>query len=62
MSKNESDINLATTSYSDGQLFYFYDESEDVIKKYDEDTNTLVTSTDYIALRTVDQSHVYNIV
>ena len=51
VSKNESDINLATTSYSDGQLFYFYDESEDVIKKYDEDTNTLVTSTDYIARR-----------
>ena len=51
VSKNESDINLATTSYSAGQLFYFYDESEDVIKKYDEDTNTLVTSTDYIARR-----------
>ena len=51
VSQNESDINLATTSYDDNQLFYFYDESENVIKKYSATTNTLSTTTDYIARR-----------
>ena len=51
VTQNETDINLTTTTYTDGQLFYFYDTSEDVIKKYDSDTNTLETSTDYIARR-----------
>ncbi len=47
--QNEADINLNSTTYTDGQLFYFYDESEDVIKKYSSTTNTLTTSTDYTA-------------
>ena len=51
VSENESDINLSTTTYTDGQLFYFYDSAEDVIKKYSSDTNTLSTNTDYIARR-----------
>ena len=51
VSQNESDINLATTVYTDDQLFYFYDETENVVKKYDSDTNTLSTSEDYIARR-----------
>jgi hypothetical protein len=46
---NETDINLNTTTYTDGQLFYFYDADEDVIKKYSSTTNTLTTSTDYRA-------------
>ena len=49
VSENESDINLNTNTYTDGQLFYFYDASEDVIKKYSSSSNTLSTSTDYIA-------------
>ena len=32
-------------------MFYFYDEEEDVIKKYDSSSNTLSTTTDYIARR-----------
>ena len=51
VSENETDINVNSTTYSDGQLFYFYDVEEDVIKKYSTDTNTLSTSTDYIARR-----------
>ena len=51
VSQNESDINLATTQYDDGQLFYFYDENENVVKSYSETTNTLTTSTDYIGRR-----------
>tara|TARA_R100001591_G_scaffold110386_1_gene121284 strand:- start:730 stop:3018 length:2289 start_codon:yes stop_codon:yes gene_type:complete len=51
VTENESDINLNTTSYSDDQLFYFYDSAEDVIKKYSSDTNTLSTTTDYQARR-----------
>jgi hypothetical protein len=49
VSKNETDINLNTTTYTDGQLFYFYDSTEDVIKKYSSTTNTLTTTTDYRA-------------
>ena len=51
VSKNESDITLSSTTYTDGQLFYFYDEEEDVIKKYSSTTNTLSTSTDYYSRR-----------
>ena len=49
--KNETDINLNTTAYTDGQLFYFYDSAEDVIKSYSSTTNTLTTTTDYIVRR-----------
>ena len=51
VSKNESDITLSSTTYTDGQLFYFYDETEDVVKKYSSTTNTLSTTTDYYARR-----------
>ena len=51
VSKNEADITLSASTYSNGQLFYFYDEAENVIKKYDSTTNTLSTTTDYIARR-----------
>ena len=51
VSKNESDITLSSATYSDGQLFYFYDESENVVKKYSSTTNTLSTSTDYYGRR-----------
>jgi len=51
VSQNEADITLSSATYSNGQLFYFYDGSEDVIKKYDSTTNTLSTTTDYIARR-----------
>ncbi len=47
--KNEADIDLNTATYDDNQLFYFYDSSEDVIKKYSKTTNTFATTTDYIA-------------
>ena len=40
-----------SSTYTDEQLFYFYDEAEDVVKKYSSTTNTLTTSTDYIARR-----------
>ena len=49
VAENETDINLNTSTYTDGQLFYFYDESEDVIKSYSSTTNTLTITTDYIA-------------
>jgi hypothetical protein len=51
VTENEADINLNTATYSDGQLFYFYAADEDVIKSYSATTNTLSTSTDYIARR-----------
>ncbi len=51
VSKNEADITLNSATYTDGQLFYFYDSAEDNIKKYDATTNTLSTTTDYIARR-----------
>ncbi len=47
--ENETDITLDATTYTDGQLFYFYNSSEDVIKKYSSTTNTLSTTTDYQA-------------
>ena len=50
VTQNESSITLPS-SYSDGQLFYFYDTSENVIKKFSSSTNTLVTTTDYYARR-----------
>jgi hypothetical protein len=49
VTQNETDINLNTATYSDNQLFYFYDSAEGVIKKYSSTTNTLTTTTDYIA-------------
>jgi hypothetical protein len=49
VTQNESDINLNTTTYTNGQLFYFYDTTEDVIKQYSSTTNTLTTTTDYLA-------------
>ena len=49
VAENEADINLNTTIYTDGQLFYFYADSENVIKKYSSTTNTLTTTTDYRA-------------
>jgi len=49
VSENETDINLNTSTYTDGQLFYFYSQDEDVIKTYSSTTNTLATSTDYLA-------------
>jgi len=51
VTENEDDINLSTTSYTNGQLFYFYSSDEDVIKKYDSTTNTLSATTDYQARR-----------
>jgi hypothetical protein len=50
VSEYESDITLPG-SYTNGQLFYFYDAEEDVIKQYDSATITLITTTDYIARR-----------
>ena len=51
VTQNETDINLNATTYTDGQLFYFYDSAEDVIKSYSSTTNTLTTTTDYRARR-----------
>jgi len=51
VSENESDITLSSTVYDNGQLFYFYADDEDVVKKYDSTTNTLATTTDYYARR-----------
>ena len=51
VTENEADINLNTTTYDDGQLFYFYSATEDVVKSYSSTTNTLSTSTDYTARR-----------
>ena len=49
VTQNETDINLDTNTYTDGQLFYFFDANEDVIKIYSSTTNTLSTTTDYRA-------------
>jgi hypothetical protein len=51
VTQNEADINLSTSTYDDGQLFYFYAADEDVVKSYSSSTNTLTTSTDYYARR-----------
>ena len=51
VSEKEADITLSSSTYSNNQLFYFYASDEDVIKKYDSTTNTLSTTTDYIARR-----------
>lgn len=48
VSLNESDITLPG-SYTNGQLFYFYASSENVIKKFNSTTGLLETTTDYIA-------------
>jgi hypothetical protein len=48
VAENESDISLPG-SYEDGQLFYFYDTAEDVIKEYDSTAVTLTTNTNYYA-------------
>ena len=45
--QNETSVTLPG-SYSNGQLFYFYDAAEDVIKKYNSTTNKLETTTDYV--------------
>ncbi|OUW82437.1 MAG: hypothetical protein CBD74_07095, partial [Saprospirales bacterium TMED214] len=63
VSLNETDITLNSATYTDGQLFYFYDGSENVIKKYNATTNTLATTTDYIARRgrnTIDFQYKHN--
>jgi len=49
VTQNEADINLNTATYTDGQLFYFFDSNEDVVKSYSSTTNTLSTTTDYRA-------------
>lgn len=51
VTENESDIDLNAGNYTDGQLFYFYANSEDIIKSYSSTTNTLSTTTDYTARR-----------
>ena len=48
VTQNESDITLPG-SYTNGQLFYFYDSAENVIKKYNSTTVVLETTTDYVA-------------
>jgi hypothetical protein len=50
VTQRESDITLPG-SYTNGQLFYFYDTAENVIKQYNSSTVSLTTSTDYIARR-----------
>jgi hypothetical protein len=42
----ESTINV-TDLYADGQLFYFYDSSENVIKRFDKTTGTLIIDNTY---------------
>jgi hypothetical protein len=49
VTENEADIDLNTATYTDGQLFYFYAADENVIKSYSSTTNTLSTTTDYLA-------------
>ncbi|OUT95443.1 MAG: hypothetical protein CBC01_09460 [Betaproteobacteria bacterium TMED41] len=51
VTQNETDIDLNSSTYTDGQLFYFYADAENVIKKYSLTTNTLATTTDYYARR-----------
>jgi hypothetical protein len=43
----EEKVTLA--NFTDGQLFYFYDQSEDVVKQYDATLGSLVLKTDYYA-------------
>ena len=51
VTKNESDITLNSSTYTDGQLFYFYDSAEDVVKKI----NALVPELD------IRQGDVFNL-
>ena len=46
--KNESEVSLPG-SYTDGQIFYFYDQAENVFKTFSTTTSTLTTTTDYLA-------------
>ena len=48
VTQNESSIVLPGT-YEDGQLFYFYDANEDIVKQFNAESITLKTTTDYIA-------------
>jgi len=50
VTQNETDITLPGT-YTNGQLFYFYDGAENVIKQYNSSTIALTANTDYIARR-----------
>tara|TARA_B100000214_G_scaffold101686_1_gene71018 strand:- start:8360 stop:11848 length:3489 start_codon:yes stop_codon:yes gene_type:complete len=51
VAEKEADITLSSATYSNDQLFYFYDQAEDVVKKYNSTTNTLTTTTDYYGRR-----------
>ena len=51
VAEKEESITLNSSIYTNGQLFYFYDADEDVIKSYSSTTNTLSTTTDYQARR-----------
>jgi hypothetical protein len=48
VTQNESSIVLPGT-HEDGQLFYFYDANEDVVKQFNAESITLENTTDYIA-------------
>lgn len=45
----ESLVNLNDSEFTDGRLVYFYDVDENVIKKVDKTTNTLILEPDYQA-------------
>lgn len=47
--QRESQVNLTTEQFVDGQLIYFYDSSEDRLKRFDAITNTLVLESFYKA-------------
>lgn len=47
--QRESQVNLSTENFVDGQLIYFYDSSENRIKRFDAETNTLILESSYKA-------------
>lgn len=47
--QRESQLNLSTEMLPDGQLIYFYDSSENRIKRFNATTNTLVLESSYKA-------------
>jgi hypothetical protein len=47
--QRESQVNLQTEQFTDGQLIYFYDSSENRLKRFDASTNTLILESSYKA-------------
>jgi hypothetical protein len=47
--QRETQVNINDPEFTDGRLVYFYDSSENVVKRVDKSTNTFILESEYIA-------------